>query len=125
MAKKLTEEDKKNLRKRVSKVTPEDEKRVKRDYEKKARKAKGKIDDPDFWEGISTIWSMLKDPDYTIKWETKAWIIFALAYFISPVDLIPDVFPFVGYLDDVAIVMWVLHILHDEVVAYRKFKGVA
>lgn len=109
----------------VSKVKPEDEEKVHSKFEATSQAAKGKIDDPEFWEGIKTLWSMLKDPDYTITWETKAWIIFALGYFISPVDLIPDPIPGVGYLDDIAVVLWVLHKLHDEVVDYRKFKGVA
>jgi uncharacterized membrane protein YkvA (DUF1232 family) len=41
--------------------------------------------------------------------ETPAWakgaIISALAYFISPLDLIPDVFPVVGYTDDFAAIL--------------------
>jgi uncharacterized membrane protein YkvA (DUF1232 family) len=41
--------------------------------------------------------------------ETPAWakgaIISALAYFISPLDLIPDFFPVVGYTDDFAAIL--------------------
>lgn len=68
---------------------------------------------------------MLRDPDYTMSWPTKAWIIFALTYFISPVDLIPDVLPGIGYVDDALVIAWVLHNLQTEVVAYRKAKGLA
>ena len=121
----LTDEQKATMKRQVADVKPEDEERVRRDFEKKAAEAKDKIKDPGFWDGIRTLWSMLKDPDYTVSWQTKAWIIFALTYFISPIDLIPDIIPVVGYADDVAVVLWVLHVLHEDVVAYRKFKGLA
>jgi uncharacterized membrane protein YkvA (DUF1232 family) len=39
------------------------------------------------------------------------WVaLLAFVYLISPIDLIPDFIPFVGYLDDLVIVPFVLHI---------------
>ncbi len=39
-------------------------------------------------------------------------IIFALTYFISPIDILPDfLFPYIGYLDDLGIFALVLYIL--------------
>ncbi|MBI5854012.1 MAG: DUF1232 domain-containing protein [Nitrospirae bacterium] len=43
----------------------------------------------------------LKNPD-TPAW-AKATIIGALAYFISPMDAIPDMLPAVGYADDLGV----------------------
>jgi uncharacterized membrane protein YkvA (DUF1232 family) len=43
----------------------------------------------------------LKDSD-TPLW-ARTTIIGALGYFISPLDLIPDVIPVIGYLDDLAV----------------------
>lgn len=41
--------------------------------------------------------------------QTPAWakiiIIGALGYFISPIDAVPDFFPFVGYSDDLAVLI--------------------
>jgi len=37
-------------------------------------------------------------------WYAKALIVFVLAYALSPIDLIPDFIPVVGYLDDLIIV---------------------
>ena len=42
-----------------------------------------------------------KDPR-TPMW-AKSVIVGALGYFISPVDLIPDVIPVIGFVDDVAV----------------------
>jgi uncharacterized membrane protein YkvA (DUF1232 family) len=39
------------------------------------------------------------------------WVaLLAFVYLISPIDLIPDFIPFVGYLDDLVIVPFILHI---------------
>lgn len=57
--------------------------------------------------------------------ETPAWaktaILGALGYFISPVDVIPDVIPVVGFTDDLGVLLAALgtvsHYVDDEVVA--------
>jgi uncharacterized membrane protein YkvA (DUF1232 family) len=49
-------------------------------------------------EPALTLYRVLQSPD-TPAW-AKAVIVSALAYFISPVDAIPDVIPVVGYTDD-------------------------
>jgi uncharacterized membrane protein YkvA (DUF1232 family) len=42
--------------------------------------------------------------DPRVPWYTKAWMILVVAYAFSPVDLIPDFIPVLGYLDDLIIV---------------------
>ena len=49
-------------------------------------------------------------------------IIGALIYFLSPVDLIPDIIPGVGYLDDVAVVGVAFKLVHDDVAEYKKWR---
>jgi uncharacterized membrane protein YkvA (DUF1232 family) len=42
--------------------------------------------------------------DPRVPWYAKAWIILVVAYAFSPIDLIPDFIPVLGYLDDLIIV---------------------
>jgi uncharacterized membrane protein YkvA (DUF1232 family) len=42
--------------------------------------------------------------DPRVPWYAKAWIILVVAYAFSPIDLIPDFIPVLGYLDDLILV---------------------
>ena len=50
--------------------------------------------------------------DSRTPWYAKLTAFFALAYLISPIDLIPDFIPIAGYLDDLVIVPLLLHIAY-------------
>ena len=43
----------------------------------------------------------LRDP--RTPWYARAWCIFVIAHTLSPIDLIPDFIPVLGYLDDLLI----------------------
>jgi len=51
-----------------------------------------------------------------------AAVAFALLYVLNPLDIIPDVIPIVGYLDDVAVVAVCLAMAEQELHAYRGWK---
>jgi uncharacterized membrane protein YkvA (DUF1232 family) len=42
--------------------------------------------------------------DPRVPWYAKGWIALVVAYAFSPIDLIPDFIPVLGYLDDLVIV---------------------
>ena len=46
-----------------------------------------------------TLWFAVKDVD--TPWYAKALAVFVVVYALSPIDLIPDFIPVLGYLDDV------------------------
>lgn len=54
------------------------------------------------WDKVVQLWEAFKSPD-TPK-SLKAIIIGGLIYMVSPVDLIPDVIPVVGLLDDAGVI---------------------
>lgn len=45
-----------------------------------------------------TLWFAVRHPD--TPWPVKALVFFVVAYALSPIDLIPDFIPVLGYLDD-------------------------
>jgi len=119
-----TDDDDRKFESAADGVTPEDEANVRQRFAAAWNAAVKRGADAKLLDGVKSLWGMLTDPDYVVAWKTKAKILLALGYFISPIDAIPDVTPGVGYLDDAAVVLWVLHTLHEEVAAYRKAKGV-
>jgi uncharacterized membrane protein YkvA (DUF1232 family) len=51
---------------------------------------------------IATLWLAARHPD--VPWHAKAVAAATAAYALSPIDLIPDFVPVLGYLDDLIIV---------------------
>ena len=49
------------------------------------------------------MWGLMRDS--RVAFFDKALLLGALAYLVSPIDLLPDVIPFFGQLDDVVILM--------------------
>ncbi|QSX08671.1 DUF1232 domain-containing protein [Alkalibacter rhizosphaerae] len=68
---------------------------------------------------IRYVFEMLKD-NTVPKWN-KAVLIFAVVYFILPVDFIPEaVFPGLGHIDDLLVILAALNSLSDILGRYRK-----
>lgn len=49
-------------------------------------------------------------------------IISALTYFISPVDIIPDTVPGLGYMDDAAVIATCYALVHSDIAEYQKWR---
>ena len=54
---------------------------------------------------------------------TMGLIVGALVYFVSPIDAILDHLPLAGYLDDAAILAWVMSEVRAEVEAFRQWEA--
>jgi len=51
-----------------------------------------------------------------------ATIVGVLVYFISPLDVIPDVLPIIGIADDVALVVWLFNVLEKEIAKFSDWE---
>ena len=69
-----------------------------------------------FGKDLMALYRYITDP--TVKWYRKSIVVAALIYFITPVDAIPDLAPFVGYLDDLGVIAAVLKYLGHELTPY-------
>lgn len=71
---------------------------------------------------IHAIYLCSRDP--RVPWHAKALAIFVAAYALSPIDLIPDFVPVLGYLDDVILVpigIWlVVRLIPPHVMAEQR-----
>ena len=47
---------------------------------------------------VMTLWFARRDP--RTPWHAKALVVFVVAYALSPIDLIPDFIPVLGFVDD-------------------------
>jgi len=56
--------------------------------------------------------------DDRVQWYRKSIVVGALIYFIMPMDMIPDIAPLVGYMDDLGVITAVLKYLGHELIPY-------
>lgn len=80
----------------------------------------------DTWEDIKMMIYMITDyikGNYKkANWKTIAAITGAIIYFLSPLDLIPDIIPIVGYLDDLTVIKIALNMVKKDFDDYKEWK---
>lgn len=57
------------------------------------------------------------------SWQTLVIIVAAVLYFLMPIDMVPDLIPGIGYIDDVAVIAWVMNVVGSELEKFRAWKG--
>ena len=77
-----------------------DEARVRRDFWKKARKVAAGLP---FAEDLLAAYYCAFDQ--ATPMQVKATLVGALAYFVLPFDIVPDVLPLIGFTDDAAVLI--------------------
>lgn len=61
--------------------------------------------------------------EYTnFPWSSVVKVIAVLIYFVSPVDALPDFIPVLGFLDDFALLSWVLTSLSDDIQNFENWE---
>ena len=129
----ISEEDKEKARRRFE----EDLKGVDEyDVEYASKKGSEKVNQmdsnpPDFlekiWEDVKLMISLISDyykGVYTdVPWKVIASIAGAVVYFVSPIDVIPDFLPIVGYADDFVVLNIALNFAREDLELYKKWKN--
>jgi len=80
-----------------------------------------------YFEDFKILFSLVKDYANG-KYKVVPWYIISsigatLLYILTPLDLIPDFIPFIGYVDDAAILTLCLNLVKKEVDIYKLWKG--
>ena len=57
-----------------------------------------------------------------IPWKTILAFGAALLYFVTPIDVIPDFIPGLGYIDDLTLLMWVIRSFGEDIEGYQQWE---
>lgn len=60
---------------------------------------------------------------YRLPWKTMAALSGALAYFLSPLDVVPDFIPLSGFIDDAAVLGLVFGVAEVDLRRYCQWRG--
>jgi uncharacterized membrane protein YkvA (DUF1232 family) len=103
---------------------PEKTRKLLKDAQAKANKRKGPISAQ--FDDLMTLVRLIRayfGGEYKeVPWETIALALGAVIYFVSPVDLIPDFIPVAGYVDDAAVIAFVIASLKNDLDNFRDWE---
>lgn len=91
-------------------MTDDDTQRVKQNFWPKLQKNLARVP---FAEDVVAAWYCAFDAKTPLK--VKATLIAALAYFILPLDVIPDVILGLGFTDDLAVLMTAMTLIRSHI----------
>ncbi len=78
----------------------------------------------DNWQDVKSIYEMSFDSMFDLKTEVKYVSLAALAYLISPYDLLPESkLGALGLVDDVAVLLFAMNYAKPEIARYAEFKN--
>lgn len=55
--------------------------------------------------------------------QTVLYCIVAVVYFVTPTDFVPDFILGLGFVDDLAVLSWVLSVIKDDVEAFKRWEA--
>lgn len=62
--------------------------------------------------------------DYkALPWKSLLLTVAVLLYFVSPIDLIPDFLPLLGFTDDIALVLWLFKTLSGDIAKFEDWEN--
>lgn len=120
------EDAEKEFSKRQNKFKKEDAEKIFKKEESLFEKFLNISNLKEYFEDFKDLYSLLKDfykGNYTeVPWLVIASIGGSLLYVLSPIDLIPDFIPIIGYLDDAAVFVACLKFVGKDLEKYREWK---
>ena len=76
-----------------------------------------------FVQNLSDLLNMLRaytSGEYRqVPWKTISFIAAAIIYFINPMDVLPDIIPGFGYLDDATVIGFVVSAVKDDLANFK------
>lgn len=91
---------------------------------KKANNKKGSLEE--VWDKLLLLFNFFRDwknGNYRqISAGSVMMIIIAFLYFVSPIDIIPDYIPVIGFIDDVVIISYLFKQLNGDLEKYKRWK---
>lgn len=128
MAKKITDEDaKKELEEKSKKITDKDIEKVLSKEKEIEDKVKGAGPLREYIDAVKSMFALVRaywSGEYReIPWFTIAAIAAALLYVFSPIDLIPDVIPVIGMVDDALVVAACLKLVKQDLADFEAWRA--
>ena len=82
----------------------------------------------EMWKSLNALFRLLQayiHHDYTrIPWGSIVLVVVAFLYFVSPFDLIPDWIPLAGFVDDAAVIGFVLKQINTDLEQFLQWEAV-
>ncbi|MCH7408443.1 DUF1232 domain-containing protein [Belliella sp. DSM 111904] len=65
-----------------------------------------------------------KSGEHKLSMKTLGLLVLGLFYFVTPIDIIPDFLPVIGYADDISVIIAIFNALKVEVEAFLEWEKV-
>jgi uncharacterized membrane protein YkvA (DUF1232 family) len=93
--------------------------------ERKAERERDRLGE--IWDTLGALIRLLRAwarGRYTVvPWRTLVFALAGIIYFLDPLDLIPDPIPVIGYVDDAAVLAFVLRAIRKDVERFLAWEG--
>jgi uncharacterized membrane protein YkvA (DUF1232 family) len=90
----------------------------------KANKNKDKL--KEIWNDLTALIRLMrawaKGEYKDISWKTITFIIVAIIYFVNPFDVVPDLFPLLGFADDAAVIGFVITSIRKDIQQFLEWE---
>jgi len=79
-----------------------------------------------FWSDLTALFRLIRARvrgEYKdLPWRSMVSALAGVIYFVNPLDVIPDIIPFLGYIDDAAVLAFVLRMIAGDLARFREWE---